>query len=172
MSENIYDLAHDLDKGIRETNEFKSLQEAYKNVNADEEAKTKFNRFREIQVTIQEKQMTGQPIDDETVDVAQKVAEEVQQNELIISLMEKEQAMSTIINDLNRIIMTPLQDLYEVEQGGVGWGGVFGGRRFLVTFFIYRNDCASNSSASSFAFTKIGEAVCAFILSKERNLYV
>ncbi len=116
MSENIYDLAHGLDKGIRETNEFKSLQEAYKNVNADEEAKTKFNRFREIQVTIQEKQMTGQPIDDETVQIAQEVAEDVQQNELIIALMEKEQAMSTIINDLNRIIMTPLQDLYDVQQ--------------------------------------------------------
>lgn len=30
--------------------------------------------------------------------------------------MEKEQAMSTIINDLNRIIMTPLQDLYNVAN--------------------------------------------------------
>lgn len=60
--------------------------------------------------------MTGQDIDDETVDRAQKVAEEVQQNELILGLMEKEQAMSTIINDLNRIIMMPLQSLYEVKE--------------------------------------------------------
>ncbi|EUJ20997.1 YlbF family regulator [Listeria aquatica] len=116
MSENIYDLAHGLERGIRETDEFKSLEEAYKKVTEDAEAKEKFDRFREIQITIQEKQMTGQDIDDETVDRAQKVAEEVQQNELILGLMEKEQAMSTIINDLNRIIMMPLQSLYEVKE--------------------------------------------------------
>ncbi|EUJ33608.1 hypothetical protein MFLO_00080 [Listeria floridensis FSL S10-1187] len=115
MSENIYDLAHGLERGIRETEEFKALQAAYADVNSDQEAKEKFDRFREIQVTIQEKQMTGQEIDDETVDKAQKIAEEVQQNAVILALMEKEQAMSTIINDLNRIIMMPLQDLYEVK---------------------------------------------------------
>ncbi|EHN2747530.1 YlbF/YmcA family competence regulator [Listeria monocytogenes] len=113
---NIYDLAHDLDKGIRETPEFISLQDAYREVNENADAKAKFERFRDVQVTIQEKQMTGQEIDDETVDVAQQVAQEVQENELIVKLMEKEQAMSTIINDLNRIIMTPLQDLYNVAN--------------------------------------------------------
>ncbi|TXF87891.1 YlbF/YmcA family competence regulator [Listeria monocytogenes] len=116
MAVNIYDLAHDLDKGIRETPEFISLQDAYREVNENADAKAKFERFRDVQVTIQEKQMTGQEIDDETVDVAQQVAQEVQENELIVKLMEKEQAMSTIINDLNRIIMTPLQDLYNVAN--------------------------------------------------------
>ncbi|HAA2943334.1 TPA_asm: YlbF/YmcA family competence regulator [Listeria monocytogenes] len=116
MAVNIYDLAHDLDKGIRETPEFISLQDAYREVNENADAKAKFERFRDVQVTIQEKQMTGQEIDDETIDVAQQVAQEVQENELIVKLMEKEQAMSTIINDLNRIIMTPLQDLYNVAN--------------------------------------------------------
>ncbi|WP_099222020.1 YlbF family regulator [Listeria costaricensis] len=116
MSENIYDLANGLERGIRETAEFKNLQEAYKEVNADAEAKEKFDRFREVQVTIQERQMTGQELDDELVQKAQAVAEEVQANQTILKLMEKEQAMSTIINDLNRIIMMPLQDLYNIQN--------------------------------------------------------
>ncbi|WP_163654452.1 YlbF family regulator [Listeria sp. PSOL-1] len=116
MSENIYDLAHSLDRGIRDTAEFKDLQDAYQKVNEDKEAKAKFDHFREVQVNIQEKQMSGQEIDDETVELAQKVAEEVQKNEHILRLMEKEQAMSTIINDLNRIIMAPLQDLYNTSE--------------------------------------------------------
>ncbi|EUJ28901.1 Protein of uncharacterised function (DUF964) [Listeria grayi] len=116
MAINIYDLANDLEKGIRETQEFTNLQEAYRSVNADATSKEKFDRFREVQITIQEKQMSGQEIDEETINVAQQVADEVQKDEAIVALMEKEQAMSTIINDLNRIIMTPLQDLYSVGE--------------------------------------------------------
>ncbi len=54
MAVNIYDLAHDLDKGIRETPEFISLQDAYREVNENADAKAKFERFRDVQVTIQE----------------------------------------------------------------------------------------------------------------------
>ncbi|AQY51898.1 hypothetical protein PWEIH_03021 [Listeria weihenstephanensis FSL R9-0317] len=116
MTINIYDIANDLEKGIRETEQFTNLKQAYADVNADPEAKVKFDRFREVQVTIQEKQMSGQEIDEETIDLAQEVAEEVQNNKAIVQLMEREQAMSLIINDLNRIIMTPLQELYDVKE--------------------------------------------------------
>lgn len=116
MTINIYDIANELERGIRETEQFTNLKQAYADVNADAEAKVKFDRFREVQVTIQEKQMSGQEIDDETIDLAQEVAEEVQSNAAITNLMEKEQAMSLIINDLNRIIMTPLQELYDVKE--------------------------------------------------------
>ncbi|CAM4102246.1 YlbF family regulator [Listeria booriae] len=116
MTVNIYDIANDLEKGIRDTEQFTNLKQAYADVNADPEAKTKFDRFRNVQVTIQEKQMTGQEIDQETIDLAQEVAEEVQSNKAIVNLMDKEQAMSVIINDLNRIIMTPLQELYDIKE--------------------------------------------------------
>ncbi|EUJ22886.1 YlbF family regulator [Listeria grandensis] len=116
MTINIYDIANDLERGIRETEQFSNLKQAYADVNADAEAKVKFDRFREVQVTIQEKQMSGQEIDDDTINLAQEVAEEVQSNAAITNLMEKEQAMSLIINDLNRIIMTPLQELYDVKE--------------------------------------------------------
>lgn len=45
MSENIYDLAHGLERGIRETDEFKSLEEAYKKSNRRCRSKGKIRSF-------------------------------------------------------------------------------------------------------------------------------
>jgi len=42
----------------------------------------------------------------------QEMAMKIQTEEVINDLMQKEQGFSTIINDLNRIIMTPVRDLY------------------------------------------------------------
>jgi len=50
---------------------------------------------------------------DEDAQKAQELAGKVQQEPLINDLMQKEQAFSITINDLNRVIMTPLRELYE-----------------------------------------------------------
>ena len=44
---------------------------------------------------------------------AQEMAMKVQETAVIQELMQKEQAFSMIINDLNRIIMKPVQELYD-----------------------------------------------------------
>jgi len=36
----------------------------------------------------------------------------VQETAVINELMQKEQAFSLVVNDLNRIIMTPVRDMY------------------------------------------------------------
>jgi cell fate (sporulation/competence/biofilm development) regulator YlbF (YheA/YmcA/DUF963 family) len=55
----------------------------------------------------------GEEMTDEDAEKAQALAVEIQQEELIADLMRVEQAFSTVINDLNRIIMTPLRELYQ-----------------------------------------------------------
>ena len=44
---------------------------------------------------------------------AQEMAVKIQSEEVINDLMQKEQAFSLVANDLNRIIMGPVRDLYE-----------------------------------------------------------
>ncbi|MFJ7975997.1 YlbF family regulator [Peribacillus sp. JNUCC 23] len=113
---NLYDSAYDLEKAIRESNEYKELKSLFDQVNSDESAKGMFENFRNMQMNLQQKQMTGQEITPEEVEQAQKTVALVQQHEAISRLMEAEQRMSMAIADLNKIIMKPLEDLYGSPQ--------------------------------------------------------
>ncbi len=112
MSTNLYDVAYELEKAIRQSNEYETLQKLYAQVNADPTAKQLFDDFRDLQMNIQQKQMSGTEITQEEMEHAQQQVALVQQHELIAQLMEAEQRMSMLIGELNRIIMKPLDDLY------------------------------------------------------------
>jgi len=71
-----------------------------------------FENFRDIQVNLQQKQMTGQEITQEEVEQAQKTVALVQQHDKISQLMEAEQRVSVLIGELNKVIMKPLEELY------------------------------------------------------------
>ncbi|WP_100011393.1 YlbF family regulator [Lentibacillus sediminis] len=109
---NIYDSAYDLEKAIRESDEFTQLKEAYDKVMNDASAKQMFENFRDTQMNLQEKQMQGQEISEEEVEKARQVVEVVQQNPDISKLMEEEQRLNLVINDVSRIITKPLEELY------------------------------------------------------------
>ncbi|MBH0228694.1 YlbF family regulator [Halobacillus yeomjeoni] len=109
---NLYDNAYDLEKAIRNSEEFQGLKEAYEAVMNDEIAKKMFDDFRQTQITLQQKQMQGEEISEEEVEQARKVVETVQQHDQISKLMEEEQRLNTVINDISRIITKPLEELY------------------------------------------------------------
>ncbi|UFU00470.1 YlbF family regulator [Radiobacillus kanasensis] len=113
---NMYDSAYDLEKAIRNSDEFQALKQAYETVMADEQAKKMFDDFRKTQIELQEKQMQGQEITEEEVEKARKVVELVQQHEQISNLMEQEQRLNVVINDVSRIITKPLEELYGDTQ--------------------------------------------------------
>lgn len=116
MSVNVYDVAYELEKGIRQSKEYTDLLGLLEAVNKDVTAKKMFDNFREVQMRLQQKQMTGQEITQEEVEQAQKLLQLVQQNPTISKLMEAEQRMSMLIGELNKIIMKPLEDVYGTPQ--------------------------------------------------------
>lgn len=109
---NIYDSAYDLEEAIRNSDEYQQLKQCYDELEKDETGKKMFDKFRDLQMSLQEKQMKGEEIGEEEAQSAQKQLELIQQHEGISKLMEAEQQMSTIINDLNGIITKPLEELY------------------------------------------------------------
>lgn len=113
---NIYDSAYDLEKAIRESEEFKNLKNAYDAVMNEPSAKQMFDNFRDTQMSLQEKQMQGQEITEEEVERAKKVVELVQQHQGIAKLMEEEQRLNMVINDISRIITKPLEELYGAQN--------------------------------------------------------
>ncbi|WP_163537146.1 YlbF family regulator [Gracilibacillus sp. YIM 98692] len=111
---NVYDSAHELEKAIQASDEFKDLKAAYDKVMEDSSAKQMFENFRNTQMELQQKQMQGAEITEEEVENAKKVVELVQQHEDISKLMEQEQRVNVLVNDISRIITKPLEELYGV----------------------------------------------------------
>jgi cell fate (sporulation/competence/biofilm development) regulator YlbF (YheA/YmcA/DUF963 family) len=109
---NLYNMTHDFERVLRRSNEFKSLKNIYREVNADPETKKLFNKFHNLQIELQNKQMTGQKIMRDEIEEVQKIGEVVQKNEMIVRLIEAEQRMNILIIELNKIITKPLQELY------------------------------------------------------------
>lgn len=116
MAVNLYDAAYELEKAIRQSDEYARLKKMYQEVYADETARKMFESFRDIQLNLQQKQMMGQEISQQEVEQAQKTVEIVQQNPKIVQLMDAEQRMSMVIADLNKVIMKPLEELYTKQQ--------------------------------------------------------
>lgn len=113
MAVNIYDDINKLEESLRSTEEFSSVKEAIENVKADPEALEMFRNFREIQVTLQQKQMSGEEIQPDELEHAQKTAQLSQQNPKIMAMLEAEMKLSGVIEEINRILMKPVQELYE-----------------------------------------------------------
>lgn len=112
MATNILDSAKVLEQTIRESAEFIHLKQQYDNVYADEVTKKIFDDFRNMQLNLQTKQMQGEQITQEEVMQAQQQVMAVQQNEKIAALLEAEQQMSNVIQQINKIVMKPLEELY------------------------------------------------------------
>lgn len=116
MAANIFDTAYTLEKNIRESAEFVDLKIQYASLYADEAARKLFDDFRTVQMNLQKKQMTGQPISQEEVVQAQQMVSVIQQNNKITRLIEAEQKMSSVIAEINKIVMKPLEELYSQQQ--------------------------------------------------------
>ena len=110
---NIYDDLNKLVLNFRNQDEFKTLEEAVEAVRADEEAKNYFTKFRDIQIKLQKKQVAGEEITEEELAYVQKAAQLAQSNPKIITMLEAEMALSGIIEEVNRVLIQPIQGMYE-----------------------------------------------------------
>ncbi|OAT72083.1 YlbF family regulator [Parageobacillus thermoglucosidasius] len=112
MSNQLYALAEQLGQAIRASSDFQQLKHAYEAVRRDETAYRIFTNFRDLQMRLHEKQMTGAEIFPEEVEQAQKAMTLAQQNEKLAQLMTLEQRMSMVMADVQQIAMKPLEELY------------------------------------------------------------
>lgn len=110
---NIYDDINRLEATLRTTSEMQEVKQAIEAVKSDEEAKNLFESFRKIQMTLQEKQVKGEEIPGEELEYAQKTAQLAQSNEKIMAMLEAEMKLSQLIEEINRILLKPVQELYE-----------------------------------------------------------
>jgi cell fate (sporulation/competence/biofilm development) regulator YlbF (YheA/YmcA/DUF963 family) len=113
---NVYDTANQLEREIRSLPEYTNLKASFAEVRENEAANTLFNEFQQMQQSLQAKQQQGIQFTEEDTNTAQELAIRVDAEPLLKKLMEQEQAFSIIINDINRVLMAPVSEMYSAEQ--------------------------------------------------------
>ena len=77
------------------------------------EALALFKNFRKIQLDMQQKQIAGEEVEADVLEYAQKTAQLAQTNEKIMHMLEAEMKLSGLIEEVNRVLMKPVQEIYE-----------------------------------------------------------
>lgn len=111
MSQNIYDLANELERAIRNLPEYKAVEVAKVAIEDNTEAKTIFDSYMTYQRDIQAKLQAGQMPDGDVQAKMQEFSKQVQGNPILTDYFSKQQQLSLYVSDLEKIIFKPLQDL-------------------------------------------------------------
>ena len=102
---NIYDLANELERGIRALPEYKNLVEKKEAIATDAEASALFKEFTDFQEDFYAKMQAG------TMPTAEEQAAVQEANALLKEYLTAQQSLSVYLNDIERIIFKPLQEL-------------------------------------------------------------
>ena len=108
---NIYDLANVLERGIRALPEYKTLVEKKEAIAADAEASALFKEFTDFQEDFNAKMQAGTMPTAEEQAAVQELGQKVEANALLKEYLAAQQGLSVYLNDIERIIFKPLQEL-------------------------------------------------------------
>ena len=123
MAVNLYDYANQLEQALRDSDEYKAIKDAFAKVkgrlivscyasNFIRIQQVLNDEFRETQMSFQQKQMQGEEIPEEDLQKAQEQAQAIEKDENISELMNAEQKMSQVFQEINQIIVKPLDEIY------------------------------------------------------------
>lgn len=115
MQNNVYDTGNQLEREIRALPAYQAVKEAVVAVKADAEAFDLFNKFQGMTKDLQSNEASLS--DESYLEQVQALYQQVQENELIRQLMEKEHALNIVIQDIQNMISRPLVDLYQELDG-------------------------------------------------------
>jgi cell fate (sporulation/competence/biofilm development) regulator YlbF (YheA/YmcA/DUF963 family) len=110
---NVYDTANQMAADIKTTQEFQDLKKALDLLKLDTVAYGLFQQFQQKQYEMQQKSMQGQDFTDEEVKSLQALGDKMRDIQPIQNLMAKEQGLSQMMDELNKIISQPIIDVYQ-----------------------------------------------------------
>jgi len=101
---NVYDLAHQLARAIKNSQEYKEYIQKKNDLNKDEKNKKMVQDFREKVFDIQVKKMSGNEINQEELDNIRKLEDILRLNPTINEFLIAEYRYSKLIEDISKII--------------------------------------------------------------------
>lgn len=109
--ENIYDIANQLERAIRQLPEYQAVTEKKALIDGDAEAKLLFEEFQVFQTKLYEQMQQGVMPTSEEQAKMQELGQKIEANDTLKAYLSAQQALSVYVADLERIIFKPLQDL-------------------------------------------------------------
>ena len=110
---NIYDVANELSRTLRELPEYKAAVERKQAIAANPEAKTLFDEYVAIQNQLQGLMQSGQLPTEAVQQEMKDYMEKIQASPIVNEFFTKQQQLSIYLADLEKIIFEPIQDLYK-----------------------------------------------------------
>ncbi len=111
---NPYDLAHQLARALKKSQEFSEFKQAKAVVDTDEKKKEMVDDFRKKQLQLQRKQMTGGEPGEEEIQQLNNLYTIVTADEEVKRLMQAEMRLAQLLSDIYNIIGEALKT--EEEQ--------------------------------------------------------
>ncbi|KNZ68271.1 hypothetical protein Tfer_3197 [Thermincola ferriacetica] len=109
---NVYDLAHNLARAIKENEYYKEFARAKKLIDGDAEAKKILTDFRNRQMEVEKARLLGQKPPADKMEALHKMQEIITANQKIKSYLEAEFKFGRLMADIQKIIGEGL-DLFE-----------------------------------------------------------
>lgn len=111
MSVNIYDLANELERAIRQLPEYREVEAAKAAIDKDNEAKQLWQEFMTFQTKLQGLMQAGQmPSADDQAEMTD-LSQRLEKNLQVKTFFDSQQRLSVYVADLEKIIFQPLRDL-------------------------------------------------------------
>lgn len=111
MTVNIYDLANELERGIRQLPEYQAVLAAKQVIASDSEAKALWDEFVTFQTKLQGMMQSGQMPSDEDQQTMTALGQRLEANPKVKDYFENQQRLSVYISDVEKIVFQPLKDL-------------------------------------------------------------
>lgn len=111
MTTNIYDIAHELERAIRDLPEYKSILAVKSEIDANPEAKAVLEDFAQAQAHLQDLVQQGLFPGQEEQERMQALGQRIDELPLLKNYFEQQQRISLYMADLEKLIFAPLTDL-------------------------------------------------------------
>jgi len=112
---NVYDLAHNLARGLKNSPEYKKYQEALTKIKGNKEREEILTDIRKKQIEIQTLQMMGKEVPQEKLRELEKASEILNLHPSLKEFMDAEFQLSRIMNDIYKILGEAI-DLWQPEM--------------------------------------------------------
>lgn len=109
---NVYDLTHNLARGLRTSSEYKKYQEALSKIKGNKEKEKLLADFRKKQMEIQAMQMMGNEVPQEKMTELEKASEILNFHPAIKEFLEAEYYLGRVLSDVQKIIAESVELWY------------------------------------------------------------
>lgn len=112
---NVYDIAHDLARAVKDSQEMTILKKAMADIESNADAKQMLDDFRQRQADVQRQIMSGETPASDEMENMEKLYEIINMNPTIRNMLEAERRLSIVMEDIQRILSEPLKEIYLID---------------------------------------------------------